>query len=84
MTGVFYTTFRYEDIYLLQPVAVLVDLWENKVETAQKEKQYTEQYANAEYTFRHNNTINRSEITHGRSYTKTNKPHLHATVHPPT
>jgi hypothetical protein len=48
-------------------------LYENRAETAQKEKQYTEQYTNTEYTFRHNYTLNRSAITHARFYTETNK-----------
>jgi hypothetical protein len=36
MTGVFYTIFGDEDIYLLQPVAVVGRLVENWVETAHK------------------------------------------------
>ena len=42
------------DIYLLQLglhlVAVVSRLYTNRIETAQKEKQYTKQYKNTEYT----------------------------------
>jgi len=43
-----------DDIYLLQlgfyPVAVVGNLYKNRTQTAQKEKQYTKQYKNTEYT----------------------------------
>jgi len=47
MTGVFYTIFGDADIYCNR-WQLSVDFYENRIETAQKEKQYTEQYTNIE------------------------------------